>query len=47
MGRATSLLVLLILIIAGAIGGVFYLGKSVEPQSQTVVKELPDGQFPR
>ncbi|MGB5092118.1 MAG: hypothetical protein WBN97_02240 [Parvibaculum sp.] len=47
MGRATSLLILLALIVLGGVGGVFYLGKAVEPQSQTVVKELPDGQFPR
>lgn len=46
MGRATIFLVLLALIIVGGLGGVFYLGKAVEPQSQTVVKELPDGQFP-
>lgn len=47
MNSAIRLLVLLAVLAAAIIGGLIYLGQSVEPSVQPVEKVLPDGQFPR
>lgn len=47
MSRAISFLVVVIIVVAGFAGGLFYLDRSVAPQVQTVEKVLPDDQFTR
>jgi uncharacterized protein YdgA (DUF945 family) len=47
MNSALRLLVVVAVLAAGILGGLFYLGQSVEPSVQNVEKVLPDGQFPR
>lgn len=47
MNSAIRLLILLAVFAVVIIGGLIYLGQSVEPSVQPVEKVLPDGQFPR
>jgi|GEM_PF-3125887 hypothetical protein len=47
MSRATSFLVIAILLCAALAGGIFYLSRAVEPQPQSVEKVLSDDQFAR
>jgi len=47
MNSAIRLLVVIAVIVAAILGGLVYLGQSVEPSVQPVEKVLPDGQFPR
>jgi len=47
MSRATSFLVLAVVLAGAVVGGLFYLDQAVEPQAQTVEKVLPDDQFSR
>ncbi|WP_168713184.1 hypothetical protein [Parvibaculum lavamentivorans] len=47
MSRATSFLVVAVLILAVFAGGLFYLDQAVAPQVQTVEKVLPNEQFSR
>lgn len=47
MNSAIRLLILLAVLAGAIIGGLIYLGQSVEPSVQPVEKVLPDGQFPR
>ena len=47
MTRIVRLLVLLIVLAAGAFGAIVYLAQMTAPPSQPVEKVLPDGDFPR
>lgn len=47
MSRATSFLVLAVVLVGAVVGGLFYLDQAVKPQAQTVEKVLPDDQFSR
>ncbi|MEN6541166.1 hypothetical protein [Parvibaculum sp.] len=47
MNSATRVLLVAAVIVAAILGGVVYLGQSVEPSVQPAEKVLPDGQFPR
>lgn len=47
MNSATRVLLVVAVVVAAVLGGVVYLGQSVEPSVQPVEKVLPDGQFPR
>lgn len=47
MNSAIRLLSMIAVLAAVVLGGVIYLGQSVEPTVQNVEKVVPDGQFPR
>lgn len=47
MSRATSFLVLAVILVVAVVGGLFYLDQAVAPQTQTVEKVLPNDQFSR
>ena len=47
MNSATRVLLVVAVVVAAVLGGVVYLGQSVEPSVQPVEKVLPAGQFPR
>ncbi len=47
MNGAVRVLAVIAILSLAILGGLIYLGQSVQPTSQTVEKVLPDGQFPR
>lgn len=47
MNSAIRLLAVFAVFAVVILGGVIYLGQSVEPTVETVEKVLPDAQFPR
>ncbi|MDR3497683.1 MAG: hypothetical protein P4L72_00490 [Parvibaculum sp.] len=47
MNGAVRVLAVFAILSVAAVGGLVYLGQSVQPTTQTVEKVLPDGQFPR
>lgn len=47
MNQVVRLLVVLIMLAAVGLGGIFYLAQAVEPSAQPVEKVLRDDQFPR
>lgn len=47
MSRASSFLVIALIVVAALAGGLFYLDGAVAPEVQSVEKVLPNDQFPR
>lgn len=47
MNSVIRLLAVFAVFAVAVLGGVIYLGQSVEPTVETVEKVLPDAQFPR
>lgn len=47
MNSVMRLLAVFAVFAAAIMGGIVYLGQSVEPPVETVEKVLPDAQFPR
>lgn len=47
MNNVIRILVVLIVLVAGGLGGIFYLAQAVEPPVEVVEKVLPDDHFPR